>query len=60
MIKLHELTDDMIRSALEALPTDHYSRQWYADALGSEHHPQRRANARRIVCDAINTRKAGV
>lgn len=56
MIELHDRTDEMIRSALDALPSDHYSRQWYADALGSDCHPQRRANARRLVCDAINTR----
>lgn len=52
------LTDAMIREALDALPPNHYSRQWYLDALGSEHHPMRRANARREVCAALNDHRS--
>lgn len=50
------LTDAMICEALDRLPPGHYSQQWYFDALGSDSHPVRRANARREVCDAINAR----
>lgn len=53
------LTDEMIHDALDALPPGHYSRQWYLDALGSENHPMRRANARREVAAAINARSKG-
>lgn len=51
------MTDVQIQEALDALPRDHYSAQWYRDALASHDHPQRRANARRIVYTLINNQK---
>lgn len=48
-----EVTDAEIRAALESLPHDHWSRQWYVDALSSPNHPQRRANARREVAELL-------